>query len=127
MSFVLSTIVILLMMAEGLGKEHLDTVKKFAALETSDKFEEAAELFADDLKFSSPRVNFDSKEAWLEGFPARKKAGFPEFGEPEVVGDQENQIKRKGKAKLGFISFSVVQVIEINDDGKIQKMTITKS
>jgi hypothetical protein len=105
---------------------NLETVKLFSELVGSGNFEEAGKLLADDVKFTTPKFTFDGKEAWLAGFPERHKAGGPTFAEPEV-GDHENQVTRKGKAKLGFLSISVVEVAEFNDDGKMQTVTTKKS
>jgi hypothetical protein len=105
---------------------NLETMKRFSELIDSGNFEEAGKLLADDIKLTTPKSTFDGKEAWLAGFPERHKAGGPTFAEPEM-GDHEKQVRRKGKAKLGFVSLSIVEVTEFNDDGKIQTVTTAKA
>jgi hypothetical protein len=105
---------------------NLETVKRFSELVDSGNFEEAGKLLADDMKFTTPKATIEGKEAWLKGFPAMQKAGGPTFSEPEM-GAHEKQVTRKGKAKLGFLTMNVVEVVEFNDDGKMQSLTTAKA
>ena len=105
-----------------MGPSLVDIAEDFTRLLDEGKYEDGAELLADDVYFASPKFAFKSKAEWLEKFPDIHKKNPPAF-EPFVPGAHEKQIVRKGKFKFMGVRFTLTETIEFNDDGKIQRAT----
>jgi hypothetical protein len=105
----------------------LDIVLKFVLLLDKEKdYAAAASLLADDdFEFDTPKDCFHSKNDWLERFPG-VHAGAPVF-EPPILGAEDNQILRKGKKKLGFLTLSMVETYDVNEEGKITRISAAKA
>ncbi|KAL3932761.1 MAG: hypothetical protein SGBAC_010702 [Bacillariaceae sp.] len=101
------------------------TVAKFNLLmdEASD-FDAAASLLNDEFEFLTPKKNFHSKADWLEGFPDVHKDS-PIFEAP-ILGANPQQVLRRGKKKLGPLTVSLVETYELNEDGKIEKISVSR-
>ena len=73
--------------------------------------------------FSSPRFAYRSRAEWLKKFPDfHKKAVAFDIGPLEAVDD--NIFVRRGKVRFLGIVFSIKEIIELNDDGKIVRSEI---
>eukprot|EP00545_Synedropsis_sp_CCMP1620_P002357 CAMPEP_0119028258 /NCGR_PEP_ID=MMETSP1176-20130426/38574_1 /TAXON_ID=265551 /ORGANISM="Synedropsis recta cf, Strain CCMP1620" /LENGTH=108 /DNA_ID=CAMNT_0006984351 /DNA_START=11 /DNA_END=334 /DNA_ORIENTATION=+ len=102
---------------------NLETGKNFIALLDGNKnYAGAAELLAEDFRFVSPKFNAANKNDWLTGFPEMHKDA-PIFEGLVVGANDKNTLTRKGTKKVGFINFSLVEIIEFNEEGKIQSIT----
>ena len=99
-------------------------VTKFHALVAEGKFEEAAEMLADDFSMTTPKGNYPSKKEWLERFP-KEGANGPVF-EKEIKVDG-NKVVRKGSKKIGFMTFHVNETNTVNDAGQISKIEAVKA
>ena len=102
----------------------VEVAEEFTRLVDEGKYQDGAELLAEDVHFASPKFTYKSRAEWLEKFPDFHKKNPPTF-EPFVPGAHEKQIVRKGKAKFMGIGITVTETMEFTDDGKIQS-AITK-
>jgi hypothetical protein len=99
----------------------LEIVSNFCKLLEEQKYEEAAVFLVDDFQFLTLKQKFDSKSDWLQNFPeAHKKA--PTFEDP-IPGGNDKQVLRKGNMQVGSISFDMTETYELNDEGKIIKIS----
>jgi hypothetical protein len=105
----------------------LDIVLKFILLLDKEKdYAAAASLLVDDdFEFITPKHSFHSKSDWLERFPG-VHADSPVFENP-ILGAHDNQILRKGKKKVGFLTLSMVETYDINEEGKITRISAAKA
>lgn len=60
----------------------------------------------------------------MESFPSLQKK-LPDFENP-IPGTNGNQVLRKGKKKIGFVTVNVIETFELNDEGMIPKITAPK-
>jgi hypothetical protein len=101
---------------------NLETGKTFVSLlDVKNNYVGASELLADNFRFISPKFKAANKDEWLADFPGFHK-NAPVF-EDFVVEKNGNVLTRKGSKKMGFISFSLLEITEFNDEGKIQTIT----
>jgi CRISPR/Cas system CSM-associated protein Csm4 (group 5 of RAMP superfamily) len=104
-----------------------ETANHFENLVQSHKYEEASSLLADDFLFRSPMHNFQGKKDWLKKFPkAHKNIPIIPFGDFEKSQNGSNQIERRGKKKVAFVTVTVKQVIEVDEHGKIKSIIASK-
>jgi hypothetical protein len=100
----------------------LEIVREFTnLLDNEKKYDEAASFLDDDFKFVSPKAKFDGKDDWLQRFPKFHK-NAPSF-EEVVQGTNENEVTRKGKKKIGMMNINMMETFEVNDHGKIVKIS----
>eukprot|EP00977_Amphora_coffeiformis_P024606 scaffold16412_cov171-Amphora_coffeaeformis.AAC.3 len=98
-------------------------IHRFTTLASQGRYEQAARHMASNAIFSSPRFAYKSRAEWLQKFPDfHKKAVAFDIGPLEAVGD--NVFVRRGKVRFLGIVFSIKEVIELNDDGKIVRSQI---
>jgi hypothetical protein len=110
------------------GNTHVETVQSFFFLLEEGQYEEAADLLADEVYFSSPKFTYKSKAEWLKSFPSFHKKSSkngPAFG-PLITGKNDMECSRHGKAKLMGISITVVERITVDNDGKIVASILKK-
>ena len=102
-------------------------VADFANLLQEGNLDAASHFFDDSFVVSSPSEPTPSsinKEEWLKMYRANKKR--PTYEAPEA-GQHEKQVTRKGKMKAGpMMTVNLVQTFELNDDGKIVKIDMSK-
>lgn len=104
----------------------LGIVSKFVVLLDKEKdYSAAASLLVDDFEFITPRHCFHGKDDWLENFPL-VHADSPIFEKP-IPGAQGNEILRKGKKKMGFLTLSMVETYQLNEAGKIKSITAARA
>jgi hypothetical protein len=104
----------------------LEIVSNFLTLLDEQKnYEEAAEFLVDDFQFLTPKDKFNSKNDWLQNFPKSHKDA-PTFEDP-IPGGNDKQVLRKGKKKVALMTFNMLETYELNDEGKIIKMTAARA
>jgi hypothetical protein len=103
----------------------LEIVSDFLTLLEQNKYEEAANFVVDDFEFVSPKSSFHSKSEWVQGFPKIHKDG-PIFEDP-IPGANDKQVLRKGKKKVALMTFNMMETFELNDEGKIVKISAAKA
>ncbi|CAJ1962276.1 unnamed protein product [Cylindrotheca closterium] len=103
------------------------TVVKFNLLmDEGGDFDAAAALLNDDkFEFITPKKSFMTKSDWLQGFPDVHKES-PIF-EPPAPGSHPLQVLRAGKKKLGPLTISLVETYELDEDGKIEKISVARA
>ncbi|CAB9528846.1 expressed unknown protein [Seminavis robusta] len=74
------------------------------------------------LKSRNPKKTLD-RAGWLKEASKKEGPTFENFEE----GDNELQFKRKGKHKVGLMSVSVIQTMELTSDGKVKSLTVVKA
>lgn len=96
---------------------NMEIAKAFDTLCNGGNFQEAADMLAEDFVFSNPMWS-KNKEQWVQEFPKliQGKPSFEEFQESAGV------VSRKGKKKLGMMTFSMIETWEITLDGKIKSI-----
>jgi hypothetical protein len=106
----------------------LDIVKNMMDLCEAGKFDEAAELLADDVKVaapSGPMNGISSKAEWTTTVKKHHKSG-PKWGTPRE-GDNDKQVVMDGTVKVLFVTMKVKRTIDVNDAGKIQTIVAAKA
>ena len=109
-------------------EQNIDIVKHFLELLDDQKnYDEAAKLLEDDFSMTSPKENFKTKSDWRKRFPETHKSA-PVFQEPNAVEDANgNQVvTRKGCKKIGFVNVNLVETYQVNQNGKIQSITVAR-
>lgn len=102
-----------------------ETATQFESLIQKQKYQEASDLLADDFLFSTPKHSFNGKKQWLKGFPkVHKRIPDIPFGDFEET--NTNQIERSGKKKIAFLTITVKQVMECDEEGKIRSIIASK-
>jgi hypothetical protein len=111
------------------NKSHMEAVQSFFLLLEEGKYEEAADLLAEEVYFSSPKFTYKSKAEWRKGFPSfhRKSSKNGPAFDPLVAGKGDMEYSRHGKAKIMGISITVVETIRVDDDGKIVSSILKKA
>jgi hypothetical protein len=104
----------------------LEIVSNFLTLlDGQKKYEEAGAFLVDDFQFLTPKDKFHSKSDWLQNFPKSHKDA-PTFEDP-MPGGNNKQVLQKGKKKVALMTFHMMETYELNDDGKIVKITAAKA
>jgi hypothetical protein len=105
----------------------LEIVTNFLTLlDEEHKYEEAANFLDDDaFKFVSPKASFNTKADWLQRFPNFHKDP-PTFDSPEP-GAHDKQVTRKGKRKISLFTVNLLETYELNDEGKIVRISASKA
>ncbi|CAB9498325.1 expressed unknown protein [Seminavis robusta] len=102
------------------------TARDFEELVQENKYEEASLLLSDDeFQFMSPFGKFKSKKEWLKKFP-RAHATMPTILFGEYHEQNPNQVERRGSKKVALFTINVKQVIEVDKDGKIKRISASK-
>ncbi|KAL3939722.1 MAG: hypothetical protein SGBAC_005614 [Bacillariaceae sp.] len=105
----------------------LAIVTKFLLLLDGQKDYNAAAMLLDDhFEFVSPKKSFKSKADWIEGFPAFHKDP-PIFDLPRLSEAHSHQVLRNGKKKFGPIKVSLVESYEVNQEGKIERLSVSRA
>ena len=101
----------------------IDVVKQFTRhLDVDHDYEKAANLLDDELfEFRSPRESFGSKEDWKNRFPKFHKQA-PQFDEV-MPGAHDKQVIRNGTKKVALMTIKMSETYELNDEGKIVKIS----
>jgi hypothetical protein len=101
----------------------LDVVSKFTTLLDQDKkYQEAADFLEKErFQFTSPKANFNGTKDWLHRFPKVHK-NAPTFSELKP-GAHANQVIRDGTKKVGFLTIHLRETYELNEDGKIVRIS----
>eukprot|EP00542_Grammatophora_oceanica_P000801 CAMPEP_0194071584 /NCGR_PEP_ID=MMETSP0009_2-20130614/88784_1 /TAXON_ID=210454 /ORGANISM="Grammatophora oceanica, Strain CCMP 410" /LENGTH=133 /DNA_ID=CAMNT_0038724915 /DNA_START=885 /DNA_END=1286 /DNA_ORIENTATION=+ len=129
-AFVRSIFVIMVTTATNTGSmASIDNVSNFFHLLEGGKYDEAANYLAEDVQFTSPKFKFKTKEEWMKGFPTfhEKRGAVAEFSDTVEAGVNDKQFIRRGKAKVMGLSISLMEVIEVNDEGKIVSSALKKA
>jgi predicted SnoaL-like aldol condensation-catalyzing enzyme len=101
----------------------VEIVREFTNLLDNEKnYQEAASFLDDNFKFVSPMAKFDGKTDFLQRFPKFHKIA-PSFDEV-VVGKTEKEATRNGKKKIAMMTMKMKQTFEVNDAGKIVKISV---
>jgi hypothetical protein len=104
----------------------LEIVSNFIILLDEQKqYQAAANFLVDDFQFITPRDSFCGKSDWMQGFPERHKDA-PIFDDP-IPGANGKQVLRKGKKKIALMTFHLVETYELNDEGKIVKISAARA
>lgn len=90
-------------------------------LDVAKDYNAVAHMMADNFTFVSPKLRANSKDEWLARFPDmhQKAPIFQEF----VEGTHARQVVRKGTKKMGFANIPVKEILEFDNDGKIERIT----
>jgi len=108
-------------------KDFQQSLDTFKGLVQDQRYQEASTYLADDFTFVTPKYNFHSKQEWLKGFPqASKNIPVIDYGEFQA-GSSPRRMERQGKKKIGFLTLTIQQVVEVDHHGKIKKITAKKA
>jgi hypothetical protein len=111
----------------GAKKSSLDIVQDYTnAIERDTDFGAAAKFLATDFKFLSPTKSFQTREAWLRGFPKFHKNSGTTFQDP-IPGAHDKQVIRKGKVRIAVLSVNLVAVYEMNNAGEIVTIRVGRA
>jgi len=102
--------------------EKFDIVQQFVAAMARKDLQAAAEFLTEDITFTTPMMTITSKQEWLEKASKPMNASFE-----ELQMSDDGTIFRMGTKKVAMISLKVRQTFDVNDDGKIQSVTIRKA
>jgi hypothetical protein len=101
----------------------LEIVSNFITLlDDEQKYQEAAKLLDDfDFKFLLPQAKFHDKSDWVRRFPKFHKD--PPIFENLMPGENDKQVVRKGEKKIALFTIHLIETYELNDQGKIVKIS----
>lgn len=102
----------------------LDIVKAWEDLISAGKFDEAADLVAEDISTVSPKASSSGKAKWKASVPDSVKNGVK--WDAATAGEHDRQIITNGSKKVGLMTVKVKRVIEVNEAGKIQSVIVSK-
>ena len=100
------------------GYDNLHTGRTFLRLVETERIDAASEMLADGFFYTSATFNA-GKDEWLSR--TTRKASTTKFGELKVLNDY--QAVRRGTRKLGFITLRVKEILEFDDEGKIERIS----
>ncbi|CAB9528847.1 expressed unknown protein [Seminavis robusta] len=94
----------------------METAKKFDALMSEGKIEEAAAMVTDDFEFTTPMHTL-TKQQWMENAEKLHKER-PEFTDFEP-GSNDKEVKRSGKKRMMMVNLTMKETWTFDDAGKI--------
>jgi len=98
----------------------MEVVKSFQELVDQKEFDKAGLLIADDADISTP-FGMKTKDQFIHDL----QGSGPVWGEI-VAGNNERQCVTEGVRKMGFIKVKLKRIVDVNEEGKMQKIVITK-
>ena len=102
----------------------METVRIFDSLVSSGKFQEASIHLTDDFEWIAPNKKLD-KVGWLGTASKTKCKDLPVYGDFEH-GSNKLQVTRKGTKRILMMTVSLIQTLELTEDGKIRQISVAK-